>query len=634
MPYPLVTVEFSPTTDPLAAPSWVDITNKVVGQVQWGRGRGSELDEFPAGSASFTLQDPNRDFDSSNTSGTYSPNIKPRKKVRIRSGGTTLFTGYVRKWDTAYDLMSKQVLTTVTCVDAIGLLGMGTLVGTPYFQTIRRDGPAAYYSMNDLSVGAAIVDDSFTGTYPATVEGDLIVKSESNNDGLSSTFYAGKDTAGITGYLKVGAVLGATPPSTQSIELWVRTDVKPPLNASGGYASLIYSYSGSALVNELDSSSPDAFGRVIVLSNGQLSVSQTLGLASTRSIVDGVWNHVVITCDGTNVKFYINGVLDATIASAQKIFSATTGTGLSGYSIGASPPTLGNNNRCQADVKEVSFWTVALTQAQVTSHYEAGLGWPSDFVGERIGRILDLAGWPSADRDIDQGLAIAAPMRLLSGSPLESIKRVVTAEHGALWASKDGNVVFKSRYAFNEDSNSKTTQSTYGHSGSDLRYVQADPQPDDLLLFNVVTTSIEGSDKVNVFRDSTSVTSFFEVAGFDKTGLALASNADAISVGQLILNKHKSLVPRISPLVVDVRSSAGNLTAALARDLWDRIVVKHKPNNVGADITYTCMVESIMHTVDFGALTWLMEMQLSPAYTQAFFIIGTDSVGGAAVIAY
>lgn len=633
MAYPLVTVEFSPTTNPLASPSWVDITNKIIGQVVWSRGRGSELDEFPAGSATFTLQDPERAFDSSNTSGTYSPNIKPRKKVRIRQGATTLFTGYVQVWDTAYDLMSKQILTTVTCTDAIGLLGMGALIGSPYSHAIRRDGPAAYYSMRDLSIGAYVADDSFAGTYPGALQGDYIAKSESNADGLSPAYLASKDTAGATGHVQVGTVLGTSPPSTQSIELWMRTDTKPQGGGSD-YASHIYSFSGSALVNELDSSSPDAFGRLIILNTGQLSVSQTLGLASNGSVKSGVWNHVVVTCDGSNVKFYINGVLDVTISSAQKIFSSTTGTGLSGYTIGASPAGLGNNNRCRADIKEVSFWTKALTQAEITAHYEAGLGWAGDFTGERIERLLDLAGWPDADRDIDQGNAVVAPMVYLPGSPLEAIKQLVSAEHGALWSSKAGSIVFKSRYAFNEDSNSRNTQSTYGHSGSDLRYEAATPSPDDLLLFNVVTTSIAGSDSANVFRDETSITSFFEIASFDKTGLELASNADAIAVGQLILNRHKSLTPRISRMVVNVRQSAGNMTAALARELWDRIVVKHKPNNVGADITYTEYVESIVHTVDFSTLDWRMEMTLSPIYSQTFFVIGTDSVGGSAVIAY
>jgi hypothetical protein len=73
------------------------------------------------------------------------------------------------------------------------------------------------------------------------------------------------------------------------------------------------------------------------------------------------WVHVAVTADGTNVSFYINGVLDSTTPQTTSI----TQTGLPLF-LGRQGSSC-NCNFLQGGMDEVRIWSVALTQAQISS---------------------------------------------------------------------------------------------------------------------------------------------------------------------------------------------------------------------------------------------------------------------------
>src|ERR1019366_3298526 len=55
-------------------------------------------------------------------------------------------------------------------------------------------------------------------------------------------------------------------------------------------------------------------------------------------------------------------------------------------------------------VDEFAIYTSALSAATVTTHYAATSGFTQvQFAGQRINAILDILGWPAADRLIDSG---------------------------------------------------------------------------------------------------------------------------------------------------------------------------------------------------------------------------------------
>jgi len=609
MAYPLVTVEFSPTTNPLDSPSWVDITSSVIGGIETYIGRTAENDEFASGSLTLQLQDRSRDFDSSNSSGTYSPNIKPRKRIRVRSGATVLFTGYVQSWSTAYDLERKDIITTVTAFDDLTLMAGMDIAGSPYAFTVQgyssletyhrcNDGPNTALCMESVSgINAALA-----GSYKRLADEESATLDTTSRDFVRM----------LSGSMVWANSFNGTAPNDQSFECWFRWQA--PVNAAMDLVCEIGAISSTIQV-----------APYVTVNGGTVS-------APGRALNDGLWHHIVVTSNSTTAKIYVDGVEEGSGAWAQKLFTQTGGR--NGFTMGPKFTVGSSWIALWADIKEVAIYSSVLTAAQVLNNYNAGKGWPGDTSGARITRLLDAAGWKSGDRSIDTGDCIVSPIAEVSGNLLDLIKTYTKAEFGKFYVKADGTVTFKSRYDFNEDTRSLNTQATYGHSGSDLRYVGATPTPDDVYLFNSIRTSIVGSDIVNLAQDATSIAAYYQIGAYDLTGLELASNNDAVGLGQLLLARYKDLTPRISSLVVNARAGSSEMAAVIGHQIGDRVVVKHKPNNVGTDVTYTCYIESIAHSINLTDLTWFTTLTLSPVFSTSFFILGTDALGGATVIGH
>lgn len=103
-------------------------------------------------------------------------------------------------------------------------------------------------------------------------------------------------------------------------------------------------------------------------SNGKQSINFVFGNApdSTSAIPTGQWNHIAVTCDGTNTAFYLNGVAD--------------GTGTTGIAVdtGASNLAVARNNDTSdlyldASLDEVAVYDNALSGARIAAHYNAGI---------------------------------------------------------------------------------------------------------------------------------------------------------------------------------------------------------------------------------------------------------------------
>jgi hypothetical protein len=105
--------------------NWVDITADIrFLSCSSPRRSGTGL-VFQPGSFSMTLDDRLRKYDPSYTSGTYYPNIKPGKQVRVRvtppSGSATPIwgVGFIDRFTYDYNESNKDATCTVTCVDAL-----------------------------------------------------------------------------------------------------------------------------------------------------------------------------------------------------------------------------------------------------------------------------------------------------------------------------------------------------------------------------------------------------------------------------------------------------------------------------------------------------------------------------------
>lgn len=99
---PVLVVEVSFGTNPNDPPMWIDITNYVQGTLTINRGRQRELDQIQAGTMACVLDNRDRRFDVTFTTGPYFPNVRPMRRIRARAtyngSNYPLFSGYVQSW--------------------------------------------------------------------------------------------------------------------------------------------------------------------------------------------------------------------------------------------------------------------------------------------------------------------------------------------------------------------------------------------------------------------------------------------------------------------------------------------------------------------------------------------------------
>lgn len=106
--------------DTLEGTTPVDITSDIF-TVTVRRGRSRWLDDIQAGTCSISVENRDRDYDPTG-GGTYSTDIVPGKRLRIKTGATTIFTGDIDDWNLNYTIDGDATATAVAS-DYLTLLG-------------------------------------------------------------------------------------------------------------------------------------------------------------------------------------------------------------------------------------------------------------------------------------------------------------------------------------------------------------------------------------------------------------------------------------------------------------------------------------------------------------------------------
>jgi hypothetical protein len=189
-------------------------------------------------------------------------------------------------------------------------------------------------------------------------------------DQVTSTLLYGTGFDGATGYVSTPNTINETANGNLSVEFWFATN-----STIGGY---FISLNNNAVLNAGDVSN---FG-VILNTTGTISVylfssgGATLSLTTAATYNDGNPHQVDVSLSGTTLTIYVDGVSAATTTLANGIGTITNyfwrlAEGPSGGGAGRSFPAV---SFLQSFLSHVSVWPVALTQLQVTNHYQALVG--------------------------------------------------------------------------------------------------------------------------------------------------------------------------------------------------------------------------------------------------------------------
>ncbi len=524
-----------------------------------------------------------------------------------------LFSGFVDTWPQSFaQFMGNSDMTATDGFKILSRIDMSAA----YEETVRADSPVAWWRLGDDPATSSICSDSSGNGHDGEYRG-----SPASVDSIVAGSSGGAvDFDGVRGRV----VLDPTAwPSTGplTVEAWISTATVP--SSTGAVITGIFNdfeIAGALLYIENGSGRP--YFSVVPSSGGTKLASDA------TAVTDGAVHHLVGTWDSADnkVRIYVDGVLGSTVSAAAPSMTFTTGMALPRI---ASPPWLGGTyERFDGIIDEVALYDTALTAAQVAAHYAAGATpWAGDTTGDRISRVLDLAGWPTADRDIDTGRSTMGSYLDPESNALAIAQQAEATEGGAMWQAPDGKVTFRDRHAIIQDWNSTTSQATFTDDGTvddPHHYTALDLAYDDTLIVN--EAAVSWADGVETSRDQQSVDAYTRAAIRVETALRTAP--EARDRGDWLLARYKHPTVRPERVVLRPAGDKRLWRHVLARRIGDRVTVRRKPQNTGDPIEFDATIESINHRIADGINTWETEFGLSPTAVDLGWLILDDPTDG------
>jgi len=289
------------------------------------------------------------------TLGHYQPTLldhirnanKATNRARVATGVNNIL-----QYDlTVSEIIAYSELITVTP-------GTSTPAGqynSAYKQTALGDTPKAYYRLGEASGTTTndISGNALNGTYNTSGVTYGVAGAILNDTDTAVTF------DGTAGYMALPAGVSPAGLSAFSFSLWFKPGT---LVASTNHRIISNANTGSSNAGFDCGLNGSTGGVFFAMGNGTTNAFAN----STTNLVAGTWYHLVGTFDGSNVRFYLNGILQTTSALSGTIAS-------SGFliNIGRNPAYTGDYVAGSFDDTAVYYST--LSGSQVTALYNAGL---------------------------------------------------------------------------------------------------------------------------------------------------------------------------------------------------------------------------------------------------------------------
>lgn len=575
--YPTVTVEFSPTTAPLSTPVWVDITDYVQ-SARWRIGREHALEgEFRPAVADVTLVNDTRRFDPEHAAGPYYNQLTPGRRLRIRvtyEGVTyAAFGGFVEGWPQTYSF-PEVADCTVSATDGLTLLGWVETAASPLEAQIEALAPEHWWRL-DEKAGATEVFDSGTGRQNGTPVGGA-------QDNLG--FSPGVDRISEAPCLQLRNAGGGYVNVTGAA-LWTT------------FAALAKGdpVTGQGLDYLWSSTNGDDWQFVGMYGNtGRITASDgTTQRTTAGAYNDGDVHLIVVTSAAGTCNIYVDGVLDNGTASPAD-------PAPSGYRAYIGNHIDPNETKWNGKVGHVALWTSALTAGQISTLQETIVGWDDDTTGGRVNHLLDLAGWPSADRDVaDDGV----PLGAVNGQDwtddvLANLKVVEQSEAGQFYQEPDYTMRFRTRTEPLVDPRSTTPRYVFSDEDTTgvYRYESLEFGDQSTYLYNRVKVSYTGGE-VTV-ADAASVAAYGPRDHTISTALSTANAARNLAEAVLYQFSYPRLI--VKSLELNPAADERLWLPCLDLQIGDRVTVRRHPQSVGTAISVDVIVEGVSAQIDQG----------------------------------
>jgi Concanavalin A-like lectin/glucanases superfamily len=215
-----------------------------------------------------------------------------------------------------------------------------------YESTVLADGPAGYWRLGETSgTTATATSGSPNGTY--TNAPTLGVSSLVGDTDSSVGFDGSNDIVDFGDNYRFAAN------ATFSIEIWLK-----PTAATSNERTVVTKEDGGG----------QGWALVLNATTNTVAIERGNGGSwdmanSTTGLQAGTWYHIVGTYDGTNLRTYVNGTLETTLASSRSLPTITSPLQLSSTNA---------NFQYSGFMDEFTIYTSALALARIQAHYNAG----------------------------------------------------------------------------------------------------------------------------------------------------------------------------------------------------------------------------------------------------------------------
>lgn len=560
-----------------------------------------------------------------------------------------LFGGYVERWPAAWEQEGNTGIAAITCVDALAILALQAVHGEVANQ-ILADQPVLYWPLWEETGASSFAEVSGTngpilrpvvskygsgdgiaaGTSSVIVGDPNGVSVEFTNDATGSraqagtTIGAGTNCNGTTG-------IPATPPNpaaTWSVSAcaWVKGNVSSSL--SNGTILTLYQFAAAGSSTSFSHITPLV---LFVTGSGGLpyldyqSVATQTGynyeVNGPNTVLDGAW-HLIVgvvtqTSSTTTLTLYVDGQQVASGSQSTSSLGGMLSVPATNVQIGGELYPGSQTNVWFGDIAHVAVWNSALSAAQISTLWSAGLGWAGEYSGSRITRLATLA-YPLPILT-DTGASAMSASHSANGSfCLDVLNDIAISEVGTLFVDASGTIRFKSR-----TSRFLQTTGVWSFGEAEVPYLDGVSYDyDPTHVYNDLEITRNGGIVVHAV-DTASQQSYFD-RQLTQT-IYVASDQETIDHTGYLLNKYKQPVVRLNGLTIDPASNKAAWPTALGVELNQRVTVKRRARPFTLSNDY--FIERVDHAYGADGPVWTTAIQASPVDRQQVWVIG-DAVYG------
>lgn len=238
--------------------------------------------------------------------------------------------------------------------------------------------------------------------------------------------------------------------------------------------------------------------------------------------------------------------------------------------------------------------------------------------GARINNLLNLASYPTSQRQIDTGDSTVQADPATARTLLQACQTIEQTELGGFFIDAEGNAVFLSRTSVSLKADQ--TPLLFDDNGTDISYQAIDFAYDDTQIFNDISVTRLGGTAQTV-TDTTSIETYFIHSG-QRTDLLMQTDAEALDQAQMLLNARANALLRIDSIGLNLmdESASNRIVAGLDSELFTLIDVT-KTGQQASTFTLELFIQGIQH--DITPTTWNTKFLTAEPIIQAFILDST-----------